>query len=81
MCVCEEKNIIKVDIYTFRESNTTNFPSLPFSVDGGRGDPLLKELKRKDFAPITVELQWLEHLWDYENSFETGVVRAIEGLL
>ena len=30
---------------------------------------------------ITVELQLLEHLWDYENLFETGVVRAIEGLL
>ena len=29
----------------------------------------------------TVELQWLEHLWDYENLFETGVVRTIEGLL
>ena len=29
----------------------------------------------------TVELQWLKHLWDYENVFETGVVRAIEGLL
>ena len=24
----------------------------------------------------TVELQWLEHLQDYENMFETGVVRA-----
>ena len=30
---------------------------------------------------ITVELQWLEHLWVYENLFETGVVRAIKGLL
>ena len=29
----------------------------------------------------TVELKWLEHLWDYENFFETGVVRAIENLL
>ena len=29
----------------------------------------------------TVELQWLEHLWDYENLFETGVVRAIGDLL
>ena len=29
----------------------------------------------------TFELQWLEHLWDYENLFETGVVRPIEGLL
>ena len=24
----------------------------------------------------TVELQWLEHLWNRENMFETGVVRA-----
>ena len=22
----------------------------------------------------TVELQWLEHLWDHENKFQTGVV-------
>ena len=27
---------------------------------------------------ITVEFQWLEHLWDYENKFERGVVRANE---
>ena len=27
----------------------------------------------------TVELQWLQHLWDLENLFETGVVRANEG--
>ena len=25
---------------------------------------------------ITVELKWLEHLWDHKNKFETGVVRA-----
>ena len=24
----------------------------------------------------TVELQWLEHLWNNENMFEAGVVRA-----
>ena len=24
----------------------------------------------------TVELQWLEHIWNYENMFETRVVRA-----
>ena len=29
----------------------------------------------------TVELLWLEQFWDYENMFETGVVRATEGLL
>ena len=27
----------------------------------------------------TVELQWLEHLWDHKSKFETGVVRANEG--
>ena len=26
----------------------------------------------------TVELQWLEHLWNYEYLFETGIVRANE---
>ena len=26
----------------------------------------------------TVELQWLQHLWDHGNMFETGVVRANE---
>ena len=28
----------------------------------------------------TVELQWLEHLWNQENIFKTGVVRAYECL-
>ena len=27
----------------------------------------------------TVELQWLEHLWNHENMFETKVLRANEG--
>ena len=26
----------------------------------------------------TVELQWLDYLWNHENMFETGVVRANE---
>ena len=30
--------------------------------------------------PITVELQWLEHLKDHENMVEAGVVRASECL-
>ena len=29
-------------------------------------------------AKDTVELQWLEHIWNHENMFETGVVRANE---
>ena len=31
-------------------------------------------------AICTVRPQWLEHLWDYETLFETGVVRAVESL-
>ena len=31
-----------------------------------------------DSLPYTVERQWLEHLWNYENVFETWVVRANE---
>ena len=30
-----------------------------------------------DSLPYTVELQWLEHRWNHENTFETGVVRAM----
>ena len=32
-----------------------------------------------DEVAETVELQWLGHLWNTENMFETGVVRANEG--
>ena len=35
-------------------------------------------IQRTHINQYTVELQWLEHLWDYENMFETGVVRASE---
>ena len=27
---------------------------------------------------IIVELQWLEHLWNHENMFETGAIRVNE---
>ena len=26
----------------------------------------------------TVELEWLKHLWNHENTFETGIVRTNE---
>ena len=29
---------------------------------------------------VIVEIQWLKHLWDHGNLFETWVVRATEGL-
>ena len=30
------------------------------------------------FVLSTVEVQWLEYLWNHKNMFETGVVRAYE---
>ena len=30
------------------------------------------------YVSTTVELQWLEHVWNHENIFETGVVRGNE---
>ena len=30
-------------------------------------------------VPRTIELQWLDHLLDYGNVFEIGVIRATEG--
>ena len=35
-------------------------------------------LSEKTCLVPTVELQRLEHLWNHENKFETGVVRACE---
>ena len=32
------------------------------------------KLGDKNHGKTTVELQWLEHLWDYEDMIETGVV-------
>ena len=53
-----------------------------------RGDspgsiPIASHLKDPEiflYVPmsITAELQWLEHLRNHENMFETGVVRANE---
>ena len=40
--------------------------------------PLHFRFKPLPYFLSTVELQWLEHLLDYENKFETGVVRASE---
>ena len=38
-------------------------------------------VKKKDYKKrilVTVELQWLEHLWDHEKMFERRVVKAYE---
>ena len=35
-------------------------------------------MKHNSTVLNTVELQWLEHLWNHENKFGIGVVRANE---
>ena len=35
--------------------------------------------KHVKYETHTVELQWLEHLWDHRKLLETWVVRATEG--
>ena len=43
---------------------------------------VLEHITIKDLALFkvsTVELQWLEHLWDHKIFFETWVVRATDG--
>ena len=80
------QRLYKIFHQGFDETNVITSNGLNFSGDGrverwcwvnfqcrGGGGP-----SNLDY---TVELQWLEHLWDYANLFETGVVRAIEGLL
>ena len=37
-----------------------------------------KDIRQTETFKHTVELQWLEHLWNHENKFETGVARANE---
>ena len=36
-------------------------------------------LRKQHLYQNTVELQWLEHLWDHRKLFETWGVRATEG--
>ena len=70
--------------YNYRGSNSTILQ--PFSVGAYPYGKNLLLIYRRLFekavtaAPvqITVGLQWLEHLWNHENMFKTGVVQATE---
>ena len=50
-----------------------------FYLDIGTPDKKLFFFQQK--STDTVKLQWLEHLRDYENLFETWVVRATESYI
>ena len=41
-------------------------------LGGGEG------VNNEHFFSLKLWLQWLQHLWNHENMFETGVVRANE---
>ena len=51
----------------------------PFEIDLGLAGIYVAKvcvfLKHLSSIITTVELQWLEHLWNHENMFETGMVR------
>ena len=47
-------------------------------VENRRQNSGFERLPRYLVNVNTAELQWLEHIWDHENLFETGVVRANE---
>ena len=38
----------------------------------------MAELFPLEVYPFTVDLEWLEHIWNHENMFKTEVVRASE---
>ena len=59
--------------------------SICFSVVHVKDAQDAEQTESEDDKPVTkviiatVELQWLEHLWDHGNLFEIWVVRATEG--
>ena len=53
----------------------TDRPDMTLDVYRGRKTTMQQQ---QQICQHTVELQWLEHLWNHENMFETGVVRANE---
>ena len=61
----------------------TDRPDMTLDVYHGRKTTTQQQQQSRLWTPVlngnTVELRWLEHLWDHENMFETGVVRANEG--
>ena len=57
----------------------TNLPVLTLYVNLQKGIVHLCLTEEKEFySPEYCQTLRLEHLWDYENLFETGVVRASE---
>ena len=55
---------------------TNSYPEWPTSK---KSDQLDRFRKVSPMGKVyIVELQWLEHLWNHENIFETKVVRANE---
>ena len=69
-----KKRLIRLTVRVFRERLCV-CASFPF---GFSGLAVGCDCISFDHCLSTVELQWLEHVWDHENMFETWVVRAKE---
>ena len=63
------------EILDLIESVSEGFPTYSFELLGVILDPKLTF--QKHIGNI-VELNWLKHLWNHKNMFETGVVQANE---
>ena len=72
LCICAYPNTVLFGVTYTRPVQTIKKQNRRCANTGfSKSEVLLKS--------YTVELQWLEHLWDHENMFEAGVVRDNEG--
>ena len=65
---------------TYLTAHVKNY-SMVYANEGDSDQPVHRVIGSDlSFCVTTysVELQWLEHLWNHENMFETGVIRANE---
>ena len=71
------KNIFR-ELRSYLYTNLTEFDQISLKILPNLTDFSSQLMACMPICPNTVEFQWLEHPWDYENMLETGVVRASE---
>ena len=70
-----DRPAMTLDVYRGRKTTTQQ------QQQCSSGSGLIQRCQTRSWVvpyTVNVELQWLEHLLDYENIFETGVVRDDE---
>ena len=64
---------ILISDYALRGANAFTKKLTPLT-----GEVILKIVFASPESILIVELQWLEHLWNHEKIFKTGIVQANE---